>query len=72
MITDMPPANDVYEAARQKALKEFDEIDKSEEVNKSLEFLLKNTSPPTDPAAWSKGSAQFADENYEAMSKWVR
>ncbi|GBU20990.1 hypothetical protein R80B4_00877 [Fibrobacteres bacterium R8-0-B4] len=67
----MPPVNDVYEDARQEALKEFDEIDKSDVVNASLEFRLSNTSPKTNYEAWTKGSEQFADENYAAMSKWV-
>jgi hypothetical protein len=67
----MPQVNDVYEVARLEALKEFDEIDKSDAVSKSLEFSLSNTSPKTDYAAWSKGSEQFADDNYAVMSKWV-
>jgi hypothetical protein len=67
----MPQAIDVYEAARLEALKEFEEIDKSDVVRKSLEFKLSNTSPETNLEAWSRGSEQFADENYAVMSQWV-
>ncbi|GBU22934.1 hypothetical protein R80B4_02847 [Fibrobacteres bacterium R8-0-B4] len=63
--------NDVYKVARQKALKEFNEINKSEAVNKSLEYRLSNTSTKTDYEAWANGSKQFAKENFESMSRWV-
>lgn len=67
----LAPAEDVYDVALREALKEFEELDKSDVANASLEFSLSNTSKPTDYEAWSKGSERFADDNYEAMRRWV-
>jgi len=62
---------DIYEELRQKSLREFEEIDQSDIVNRSLEFALSNNSKKTDYASWSAGSKKFADDNYEALTKWV-
>jgi len=60
-----------YEVARQADLKAFEEINNSEVVKASLECCLSNNSEPTDYEAWLKGSERFADDNYEAMRRWV-
>jgi len=60
-----------YEELRQESLLAFEEIDKSDVVNKSLEFSLSNTSRQTDYESWSAGSKKFADDNFDALQKWV-
>ena len=62
---------DIYEELRLKSLQEFEEIDKSDIVNQSLEFALSNNSKKTDYESWSAGSKKFADDNYGALAKWV-
>jgi hypothetical protein len=60
-----------YEALRQESIKEFEAVNNSAIAAESLEFSLSNTSKETDYAAWSAGSAQFANDNYDALKRWL-
>lgn len=63
--------DDVYNAAREQSFREFEAIDESAVATASLDFSLSNSSNPTDYDAWTQGSERFADDNYEAMKRWV-
>jgi len=65
-------ATDVYEEMYQASSMELEAINNSDVAGKSLEFSLSNSSKPTDYEAWSKGSARFADDNYDVLKRWVQ
>jgi hypothetical protein len=70
-VNDTAVTQSPYEEFRRQSFLAFEEIDGSDAVNRSLEFSLSNTSRETDYESWSEGSKRFADDNYEALKKWV-
>jgi len=63
---------DIYEDLCQKALAEFDEFDRNEAVNKSLDFALSNSGSSNDHESWSAGSERFANDNYDVLKRWLQ
>jgi len=63
--------SDVYEKLRLKALEEFDKFDNNENVNKSLNRVLSNSSDETDYETWLTSSECFSNDHSAILTKMI-